>query len=360
MTVGIRPTRPETGYGYIRLGEEYPGCWGGPVFRVDEFTEKPDLERALAFLQTNRYLWNSGMFVWKAGVILAAIERYIPQLAKGLARIAASLKDGNAGKVLEEEFPSLPRISIDYGVMEKADNVLVVPGDFAWDDLGAWTALERVCELDDKGNLARATAVMVDTEGTIIRSEAEDKLVVAVGLKDALIVDTQDVLLVANKHRAPYLKEVLDELKRRGFTRYLTSAMNGSQYSSVPGAKELPGLGAAPPNCRLQEKPWGREVWWSVTGKYVGKVIYVRGGHSLSRQYHRVKQESVFFLSGQGTLELGERELSIWPGLVVDILPGTVHRVRATTDVTFLEVSTPEVDDVVRLQDDYGRAAGIG
>ncbi|SMB98221.1 mannose-1-phosphate guanylyltransferase [Thermanaeromonas toyohensis ToBE] len=356
ITVGIRPTRPETGYGYIRLGEPYPGEWGKPVFWAKEFTEKPNLERALLFLSTNQYLWNSGMFIWKVKVILKAIERYLPELFQGLKRIEAHLGSEREAEILAQEFPGLPRISIDYGVMEKADRVLVIPGDFAWDDLGTWTALERVCELDGQGNLLQAQAVLMDTEGSVIRAQKEDKLVVAFGVKNTLIIDTEDVLLVADKSRAPQLKEVILELKRRGLEQYLTSKTASSGEGGRPQAFGLAFLrGGAFPHCHIQEKPWGREVWWSVTEKYVGKVIYVRGGHSLSRQYHRLKQETMMFLSGEGILELGEEKMSIYPGLIVDILPGTIHRVSAITDITFLEVSTPELDDVVRLQDEYGR-----
>ncbi|OIQ07624.1 mannose-1-phosphate guanylyltransferase 1 [Moorella thermoacetica] len=357
VTVGIRPNRPETGYGYIRLGESYPGEWDKPVFRVKEFTEKPSLEKALSFLSTNQYLWNSGMFIWKAKAILEAIECYLPELFHGLKRIEACLGSEREASILAQEFLRLPRISIDYGVMEKADKALVVPGDFAWDDLGTWTALERVSEVDDNGNILQARAVLKETEGAIIRAEKEDKLIVALGVKDILIVDTEDVLLVADKSCASKLKEVILELKHRGLEQYLSYKGNSNDELGVRKALELLFIrDRAFPGCHVQEKPWGRELWWSVTEKYVGKVIYVQGGHSLSRQYHRVKQETMMFLSGEGTLELGEEKLSISPGLTVDILPGTIHRVSATTDITFLEVSTPELEDVVRLQDEYGRA----
>ena len=220
VTIGIRPTRPETGYGYIHVGPLSRVEKGRPL-RVRKFTEKPDLETAMAFLASGEYLWNSGMFVWKVRAILEAVECHLPELARGLRPVAGAVGTADFDAALAEHFPRLPKISIDYGVMEKADNVWAVPGDFGWDDLGTWTALERVAGKDADGNLVQGQAVLVDTRETIIRSDSDNKLVVTFGLKDTLVVDTPDVLLVADKKRAQDLKTVLNELRRQGLERFL-------------------------------------------------------------------------------------------------------------------------------------------
>ena len=220
VTIGIRPTRPETGYGYIHVGPVSRVEKGGAL-RVRKFTEKPDLVTAMAFLACGEYLWNSGMFVWEVRAILDAIERCLPELACGMRPIAGAVGTAVFEAALAEHFPRLPKISVDYGVMEKADNVWAVPGDFGWDDLGTWTALERVAGKDADGNLVQGQAVLVDTRETIIQSDRDDKLVVAFGLKDALVVDTPDVLLVADKKRAVDLKSVLNELRRQGLGSFL-------------------------------------------------------------------------------------------------------------------------------------------
>jgi mannose-1-phosphate guanylyltransferase len=348
VTIGIRPTRPETGYGYIHVGP-ISRVEKGSALRVRKFTEKPDLETAMAFLASGEYLWNSGMFVWEVGVIQDAIKRYLPELAAGMRPIAEAMWMGNFDAVLAEHFPRLPRISIDYGVMEKADNVWAVPGDFGWDDLGTWTALERVAGKDVDGNLVQGQAVLVDTRETIIRSDSDNKLVVTFGLKDTLVVDTPDVLLVADKKRAQDLKAVLNELRRQGLDRFL-----GKEWEKR-GEDLCTSLAREHP---VKEKPWGREIWWSVTEAYAGKILYIRAGHSLSKQYHRRKRETMLVIQGSGYLELGEKRIPVEARKVVDIPPGTVHRIEATTDMILIEISTPELDDVVRLEDVYGRVSG--
>ncbi|MGI9860909.1 mannose-1-phosphate guanylyltransferase [Moorella naiadis] len=353
VTIGIRPTRPETGYGYIRIGDKE---LAKEIFKVADFTEKPDAKCAMAFLSSGKYLWNSGIFVWQLPVIKTALEKYLPELMTALAPICKAIGTPDFESILAECFPALPRISIDYGVMEKADNVWVVPGDFGWDDLGTWTALERVGERDENKNLVHGSAVMVDTETSIVHNDNPNKMVVTFGLRDALVVDTEDVLLVADKNRAPELKRLLDELRRQGLDRYLQrlAARGGQKLSN----ENIAGLEYLMRDHNVHKKPWGYEIWWAVNERYAGKVLYIRSGEALSRQYHREKSETMLFLKGEGILELGEETISISPPMAVDIPAGTVHRIRACKDVVLIEVSTPELDDVVRLADNYGRLAG--
>ncbi|MEG6522876.1 mannose-1-phosphate guanylyltransferase/mannose-6-phosphate isomerase [Desulfotomaculum sp. 1211_IL3151] len=348
VTIGIKPSRPETGYGYIKSSCELDlQEQGFTTYKVEQFAEKPDIGRALHYLQSGEYLWNSGMFVWKTSVLMNCLQRYCLDIYERINQLKTYLGQENYYSTLEQIYKNLPKISIDYAILEKEDKIYVVPGEFGWDDLGTWTSLERVNPTDDSGNLIQGNVVMMETKDSIIRSESDDKLIVTFGLENALVVDTPDVLLVADKGRTQDLKAVLKELKENGLESFLTSVKREK--------KEGVDINSLPWDCKTKEKPWGREVWWSVTEKYVGKVLFVKAGQCLSKQYHEVKSESMVFTTGSGYIEINDKKLAIRPGLVVDIPAGTVHRVEAITDVTILEVSTPELDDVVRLEDKYGR-----
>ncbi|NPV70527.1 MAG: NTP transferase domain-containing protein [Firmicutes bacterium] len=365
VTIGIRPTRPETGYGYIQLSEAAgeaarepaAGAGGGasaaahPI-RVERFVEKPLLERAREYLASGRYLWNSGMFVWTVGAIRGAIEECIPEIAAGIRPVEEAIGggDGDVEAAMASCFPSLRKVSIDYGVMERATNVWVVPASFEWDDVGSWTALERVLSLDDAGNQVTGNALPVSTTNSIIGSHATGRLVATFGLDGAVVVDTPDAVLVTTKDRAADLKELLAEMQARGLGRYQSSSPEGAGKVALSDVCDaLSGC------CRFVEKPWGREIWWSVTGQFAGKILQVKAGHSLSLQYHRKKHETMLFVEGEARMEIDGRQLDVKPPRIVDLPPGVVHRVTAVTNVTFLEVSTADLDDIVRLEDSYGR-----
>jgi len=170
VTLGITPHRPETGYGYICRGELFDTFAGTPACRVERFCEKPDYERALEFLSSGDYLWNSGMFVWRVDLINRLIKVHTPQLAEGLRKIGQAFGTERYDEILEEVYAGLPKISVDYGILERADNVLVMPGDFGWDDIGSWTALERYADKDDNGNVLEGNGVLLDTSGTYVHS----------------------------------------------------------------------------------------------------------------------------------------------------------------------------------------------
>lgn len=229
VTIGITPTRPETGYGYIQCGEALAVEGGRQVLAVRRFAEKPALEQALAFFASREYLWNSGMFAWKVSTIRRMISIHLPWLDEGLERIAAARRSGVEG-VVEREFAAFPSISIDRGLLERAANVVVVPGDFGWDDVGSWASLERVHAPDDQGNVIDGLVLALDTRESILctrpgelSASAPDRLVVTYGVRGLLVVDTPDVLLVADKGRSADLKQVVGELRRRGLDRYLST-----------------------------------------------------------------------------------------------------------------------------------------
>lgn len=204
VTFGVRPTRPATGYGYIRQGEGTH-----PVYSVRTFREKPDEATARGFLESGDYLWNAGIFAWRADAILEAIHRHLPAHHEGLSRIARSVGRADYLEVLAREFPALPRVSVDHGVLERAEGVRVVACDFEWDDVGSWRALERHGEPDGDGNLALGPWRGERTAGCIVRAQP-GRMVVTVGVRDLIIVDAGDAILVCDKgHAEQGLKDVL-------------------------------------------------------------------------------------------------------------------------------------------------------
>lgn len=213
VTLGITPHRPETGYGYIHRGEMLDTFGGIPVYRVRRFLEKPDYERALEFVTNGDFLWNSGIFVWRIDLILRLIEEHLPRLAAGLKKIAEGLATGHYLKVLKKVYFELPKISVDYGILEKAGNVLVIPGNFGWDDIGSWTALDRYADKDDSGNILRGKGVLLDTAGTSVFS---NKTVALIGVEDLIVVSDHDSLLICHKSRAQEIKKVVQALRDKG------------------------------------------------------------------------------------------------------------------------------------------------
>ncbi|MBX6378519.1 MAG: mannose-1-phosphate guanylyltransferase [Clostridia bacterium] len=228
VTIGIPPTRPETGYGYIRCGRRLGEVHGLPVWAVDRFVEKPDRQRAEAFLAEGGYLWNSGLFAWRANTLRALIAHHLPWLHEGLERIAPALGTPRQAEVIAAAFADFPSISVDYGLMERASDVVVLPGGFGWDDVGTWGALERVYQQDADGNVTNGHVVAVDTEACVLVG-ADDgdgsaelkRLLVTFGVRGLVVVDTPDVVLVADKARTANLKALIEELRRRGLERYV-------------------------------------------------------------------------------------------------------------------------------------------
>ena len=216
VTLGITPDSPETGYGYIKF---MPEKMLGRAFEVERFVEKPDLETAKRYLATEQYLWNSGMFIWKVSTILENLEQYLPETYQGLKNIQASIGTEDEQAVLEREFRNFRSVSIDYGVMEKAENIYILSGSFGWDDVGSWLAVERLRTSNEFGNIVDGNVVTVDTKNSIIQGGR--KLIALVGIRDAIIVDTEDALLVCDKEHAGDIKKVLENLKICNRTEYL-------------------------------------------------------------------------------------------------------------------------------------------
>lgn len=216
VTLGITPVYPETGYGYIRYVQ---GSGRHGIYAVEKFVEKPDEATAREYLQSGGYLWNSGMFIWKTSSILANLARFMPVLSEGLQPIAAAFGTPDFTEILNEAFPGLPAESIDVGIMEKADSIFTIPGNFGWDDVGSWLALQRCNPLDDAGNLFRGDVVAADTRTcTVI---AGSRTIALVGMENTVVVDTEDALLICSKGSTQNIKAVLAEIRKQGRTELL-------------------------------------------------------------------------------------------------------------------------------------------
>lgn len=213
VTVGLTPTRPDTGFGYIEVGAPLDG----DACRVARFVEKPDLARAEAFVSSGKFLWNSGMFFFRADAVLAAIAAHLPDLAEGLRGFDEAALEGREDDVVRATFGTLPNVSIDHGVMEKAEHVAVVPGSFGWSDLGTWITAWELAQKDPDGNAlpAPADAVVVDAARNLAFTKP-GKLVALIGVDDLVIVDTEDALLVMPRARAQEVRAIVDALKARG------------------------------------------------------------------------------------------------------------------------------------------------
>lgn len=215
ITLGITPTRPETGYGYIEEGERF----AEGIFRVQCFTEKPDRKTAEEFLKTGRFSWNSGMFLWKAADILSSMERFCPVLYDSLMQIDKALGTGKEEETICRVYEELHGDSIDYAVMEKAENVLVIPVELGWSDVGSWSALEEVLDKDDEGNIVQGKTALLNARNSIFYSEK--RLIAAVGIEDLIVVETDDAVLVCRRDQAQEVKKMVELLRVRGWDQYL-------------------------------------------------------------------------------------------------------------------------------------------
>lgn len=215
VTLGIRPTRPETGYGYIRQGTPLSAT----AHRVGAFVEKPDVATAQRYLSSGNYLWNAGIFVFRVDVMREALARHLPETDKPLQALFDALGTKRAAAALKREFPKLPAISIDYAVAEKASNMAVVPAECGWSDVGSFNALPEVRTADERGNVTQGSALVIDSSGCIVL--ADQRLLSVVGMKDVVVVDSGDAVLVLPKDKCQDVRKVVEALKAGKLTQYL-------------------------------------------------------------------------------------------------------------------------------------------
>lgn len=216
VTLGITPDYPETGYGYIKFEPEHKE---GQAYRVERFVEKPDLETAKKYLETQQYLWNSGMFIWKVSTILDNTKRFLPDTYARLMKIQDAIGTKEQDTVLDIEFEKMESVSVDYGILEKASDIYSIPGAFGWDDVGSWLAVSRIRNTDEANNVISGNVIVVNTKDCIV--EGTNKLVAIVGLNDTIVVDTEDATLICNKENAGEIKKVLEVLKNSDREEYM-------------------------------------------------------------------------------------------------------------------------------------------
>jgi len=218
VTFGITPTRPATGYGYIQYDRKLP-LLENRAFKVKTFAEKPNLDTARRFLATGEFLWNSGMFIWMAKDILTSINIHLPDLYDSINNIKNAVGRENYQKVLREEWATILGSSIDYGVMEKANNVYVVKSDFIWSDVGSWDAVYELGKKDPENNVLSGNVIKMDTKNCLI--SANKRLVSTIGIEDLIIVETKDAVLIARRGESEKIKDMVDSLKRNDMNEYL-------------------------------------------------------------------------------------------------------------------------------------------
>jgi mannose-1-phosphate guanylyltransferase/mannose-6-phosphate isomerase len=327
VTFGITPEGPETGYGYIEAK-------GNDVIR---FVEKPSLEKAREYVSSGRFLWNSGMFCFTAGHVLAEMRTHCPEILDGvrlcIERSRVSRGQGSAQVELDSaSFAEVPDNSIDYALMEKSRRVAVVPCSMGWSDIGSWSAIGELAQADGNSNRLEGKVILHDVTGCYIRST--DRVVGAVGIENLVIIDTPDALLVASKARAQDVKHIYTQLKAEGHEAHKLH--------------------------RTVHRPWGTYTVLEEGAGFKIKRIVVKPGASLSLQMHHHRSEHWIVVAGEATVVNGERELVVKTNESTFIPAGNRHRLTNSTqaDLAIIEVqSGPYVgeDDIVRFDDKYGR-----
>ncbi len=332
VTFGITPTRPETGYGYIQRGallKKGEEVLGQSVLR---FVEKPDSDTAAAFIAQGDYGWNSGMFCFRADAFLTALQAYQPVLADALQALWSAGRRQEDFLELPAAFAGVQDISIDYAVMEQTDRAAVVVGDFGWSDIGSWTAFGELLPRDAEGNAALGDTVLADTRDCIVHSS--ERLAALLGVEDLVVVDTPDALLIAHKDRDQDVKQIVNELKRRGHD---TTNLH-----------------------RTVHRPWGTYTVLEEGPRFKIKRILVKAGAALSLQMHHHRSEHWIVVSGTAKIVNGEEERLVHTNESTYIPAGTAHRLLnpGVIDLVMIEVQSGEYlgeDDIVRFEDRYGR-----
>ena len=223
VTLGITPSYPATGYGYIQKGDLIGAFEGLDVFRVEKFKEKPQEAQANAMLADGEHVWNSGMFIWRVDAVMGEIERQMPDLFEKLGKIGEDWMTEGQMKTIDSVWPLIKPQTIDYGIMENAKNVAVIPTiDLGWNDVGSWESLFDSLDPDEAGNIVlRGEPVILDTQGTLICGDSSEHLIVTIGVEDLIIIDSGDAILVCDRKQAQRVREVVDYLKQHGRDEFL-------------------------------------------------------------------------------------------------------------------------------------------
>jgi mannose-1-phosphate guanylyltransferase/mannose-6-phosphate isomerase len=331
VTFGITPTGPHTGYGYIRRGPalaELPGCRA-----IGRFVEKPDAATAATWVASGEYLWNSGIFLFPVARYLAELERRRPAIVDAARRaLAAAEKDLSFLRLGAEEFAASPAESIDYAVMEHATDGVVVPVEMGWSDVGSWSTLWEISSKDEAGNATRGTVIAVDVADSLLRSDGP--AIAAVGLRDVVLVATKDAVLAVSRERAEDVRGIVDQLNALGRAEHVSHT--------------------------VVYRPWGSYETTDQGDRFRVKRLVVNPGQKLSLQTHRHRAEHWVVVQGTAKVERDGEIIHLVENESAYIPRGTAHRLEnpGETPLRLVEVQTGpylEEDDIVRLDDAYGR-----
>ena len=331
LTFGIQPTRPDTGFGYIKARQGQTP----EIYAVERFTEKPDLATAERFLKEGDYYWNSGMFVWRASVILGEIRQFLPEVHRIVQDILAeNAATGDFQQAVEKYFGAMPSISIDYGVLEKSSRVALIPCDIGWNDVGSWQAVHEISAKDNDGNSLQGNVIALDCKDSLIR--AEKRLVAAIGVQDLCVVETADAVLISKSDQTQRVREVVDTLQERGATEHV-------YHQKV-------------------NRPWGNFTVLEDDQEEGFKIkrIEVAPGARLSLQSHQRRSEHWVVVSGTATVTNGDEVITVQKNESTYIPIGAKHRLenRGTEPLHIIEIQVGDFlgeDDIQRYEDHYGR-----
>ncbi|MCB9084601.1 MAG: mannose-1-phosphate guanylyltransferase/mannose-6-phosphate isomerase [Bdellovibrionaceae bacterium] len=329
-TIGIKPTYPATGYGYIEMDPNTPVIESGSLkaYAAKGFKEKPDLKTAKDYCQSNAYSWNAGMFIFQTKVMIKAFQTHLPDVWETISELKADLSN------LEDVYGSLPSVSIDYGIMEKLDRQACVPCSIGWNDLGSWDAIADVAGSQIEIQREKLAFADCDESSNFVFPANRDKVYGVIGLNDLLVVDSPDALLIAKKGYSEKAREIVSKLHE----------------AKQPAAEEH----------LFEVRPWGKYEILRDTDQFKSKVITVDPHSQLSYQSHTKREEFWVVVSGMGEVILNDETIPVQRGKVVHIPLGAKHRMRNTgaTPLDFVEVQVGSYfgeDDIVRYEDDYQR-----
>ncbi|MDD5299162.1 MAG: mannose-1-phosphate guanylyltransferase/mannose-6-phosphate isomerase [Gallionella sp.] len=362
ITFGIQPTRPDTGFGYIkakkrtecqepRTEERGPSAKAASgstqpaalephscIYEVERFIEKPDHATAEHFLKEGDFYWNSGMFVWRASVILAEIEQHLPAVYQVIQNIIAeSYSAGTFQQAVENHFAAMPSVSIDYGVLEKSSRVSLIRCDIGWNDVGSWQAVHEISAKDENGNVLQGNVIALDCKNSLIR--AEKRLVAAIGVEDICVIETADAVLISKNDQTQRVREVVDVLHHCGATEHVYHAKVNRPWGSYT---------------ILEEDQEGFKI----------KRIEVAPGARLSLQSHNQRSEHWVVVAGTATITNGDEVITVQKNQSTYIPIGAKHRLenRASEPLHIVEVQVGnylDEDDIQRYEDNYGRQPAI-
>jgi len=332
VTFGIQPEYPETGFGYIQAGSKSSET--DAVYTVQRFVEKPDAQTAQSYLDSGDYYWNSGMFVWRASVILAEIEAHLPDVWKVLENMRSRWSAGERWQeVVRHGFADMPDVSIDYGVMERSSRVKLVACDINWSDVGSWDAVYDISKKDAAGNAIAGDILHVDCKNSLLRSQT--RLIAAAGLEDIIAVETPDAILLVKRGESQQVRELVAQMKARGTREHI-------EHTTV-------------------QRPWGSYTVLEEKGSdYKLKRIEVAAGARLSLQAHQHRSEHWIVVSGTATVTRGDEVFTVSKNESTYIRIGEKHRLenKGKIPLQMIEVQVGDYlgeDDIERFEDVYGR-----